>query len=249
MNRHVLMTMGAVVVAGLIGCETTKKVKSVNPGTSNQIGTAQALMIGAYQQQGTVAELPQYGNFGIGVTENLNGELIMLDGEIYQACVADELSTPAPNVGTPFMTMCHFTPDRTWPIANQISYADLEKLMDAQVVNPEHISAIKITGTFDTVRYRCLSLTQNYVPYNEAVKKEHVYENDNVKGTLVGFYFPPFFGDLNFKRYTFHFIQDDKRHGGHLMDCKLRNGQIEMMQLRDFFVKTGNVQPPTASIR
>ena len=250
MNKTFFMTMGAVLIAASLGCQPLpKKTEAVNPGTSNQIGTAHALMIGAYQKQATVAELPQYGNFGIGVAENLNGELIMLDGELYQASVGDELQKPESSLGIPFMTMCHFESERTWPITKTITYADLEKLMDAQVVNPEHVSAIKISGTFDTVRYRCLSLTQNYVPYTDAVKQEHIYENDNVKGTLVGFFFPPFFGDINFKRYTFHFIQDDVRHGGHLIDCKLRTGKIEMMQLRDLYVKTGDVQPPLASPR
>ncbi|QDU35540.1 Alpha-acetolactate decarboxylase precursor [Poriferisphaera corsica] len=243
-----LFTIATVVAVG-VGCETTSKVKTQKVGSVNQIGTAQALEIGAYQGQMTVAELQSYGDFGIGVAENLNGELIMLDGELYQSCVGDELTKPAPTVQTPFATVTHFSSQKSWPVSNTMTYSDFEKLLDDQVINPEHVNAIKFTGTFDTVRYRCLTLTQNYVPYDQAVKNEHVYENDNVKGTLVGFYYPPFMGELNFKRYTFHFIQDDARHGGHLVDAKLRTGKVEMMELPDMYIMTGNVKPPLVSPR
>ncbi|MCG8552951.1 MAG: acetolactate decarboxylase [Desulfobacterales bacterium] len=249
MKKYLSVTLVAALVAFSVGCETTKKVQTKKIGTANQVGTAHALMIGAYQGQMTIERLRSYGDLGLGVAENLNGELIILDGKMYQTSVNDELVAPKANSETPFATVVHFNPDKTWPIANPVTYADFEKMLDQQVVNPEIVAAFKITATFDTMRYSTLTLTQNYVPYDQALKNEHVYESDNVKGTLVGFYFPPFFGDVNFKGYTFYFIQDDTRHGGRMIDCKIREGKMEVMYNENVYLISGDIRPPSVSPR
>ncbi|MGB6152245.1 MAG: acetolactate decarboxylase, partial [Pricia sp.] len=41
-----------------------------------------------------------------------------------------------------------------------------------------------------------------------------------VSGTIVGFYCPDFIGNINVKGFHFHFISDDKKLGGHVMDFK-----------------------------
>ena len=50
-----------------------------------QISTLQALALGYSRSVVTVNELLQHGNIGLGTFEDVNGEMIVLDGECYRA--------------------------------------------------------------------------------------------------------------------------------------------------------------------
>jgi acetolactate decarboxylase len=45
-----------------------------------------------------------------------------------------------------------------------------------------------------------------------------------VTGTIVGFYLPVYFRGLNTAGYHFHFISDDRKIGGHVLDFTLPAG-------------------------
>ena len=47
-------------------------------------------------------------------------------------------------------------------------------------------------------------------------------------GTIVGFYFSDASKEINWPGYHLHFIDNDLRHGGHVLSFRLRQGRIEM---------------------
>jgi acetolactate decarboxylase len=61
----------------LVGCNSSPAV--------HQVSTLQALMQGAYEGQVPCRDLPRFGTLGIGTFEDSDGELILLDGQVYQA--------------------------------------------------------------------------------------------------------------------------------------------------------------------
>jgi acetolactate decarboxylase len=60
----------------------------------------------------------------------------------------------------------------------------------------------------------------------------HQFERElgPIDGTIVGFWSPPYASGLEVAGYHFHFLTDDRRAGGHVLDCaghELR-AQIQM---------------------
>jgi acetolactate decarboxylase len=47
---------------------------------------------------------------------------------------------------------------------------------------------------------------------------------------MIGFYCPSFIGDINAAGYHFHFISEDKKLGGHVMELKATNALTIAMQ-------------------
>ena len=50
------------------------------------------------------------------------------------------------------------------------------------------------------------------------------FTEKNIKGTLVGLYCPSYMGELNSVGWHFHFISDDKKKGGHILELNLKDG-------------------------
>ena len=57
----------------------------VNCETMYQVATLQSLMVGNYDGFVSVGELRKHGDIGVGTFERIDGEMIVLDGTVYQA--------------------------------------------------------------------------------------------------------------------------------------------------------------------
>ena len=73
-----------------------------------QYSTMAALMGGAFSGTTTIEKLLEYGDFGIGTFEGVDGEMIILDGKVYKTD-SDGFSTLQPKEATsPFQTLLSF---------------------------------------------------------------------------------------------------------------------------------------------
>jgi acetolactate decarboxylase len=70
---------GAAVYTGLV-----KHTAANTPerDTLNQVSTIDALIQGVYDGDVTVGDLKKHGDFGIGTFDKLDGEMIVLDGQV-----------------------------------------------------------------------------------------------------------------------------------------------------------------------
>jgi acetolactate decarboxylase len=48
------------------------------------------------------------------------------------------------------------------------------------------------------------------------------------KGTIIGFKIPAYSGSINVHDYHFHFLTQDKKAGGHLLECSVKDATIEL---------------------
>ena len=58
-----------------------------------------------------------------------------------------------------------------------------------------------------------------------------------MRGNLVGFRFPDYAQGLNVAGYHFHFITADRSAGGHVLECRLTNGQLRIDREGDLRVE------------
>jgi len=170
----------------------------------------------------TVKELKQKGNHGIGTFNQLNGEMVITDGIVYQILSDGTIRQPSDLELIPFTVAAFYDEDFKQDIYNITSFKDLEARL-IQMASLNNIgAAIRIQGKFDYIRYG--GADKQLKPYkntlSDALKNRPIEEKENVKGTLVGFWYPEYFGVMNVLGLHLHFISDTKDFGGHLLDLK-----------------------------
>lgn len=163
--------------------------------------------------------LSRKGNFGIGTFNGLDGEMIAVDGVFYQIKQDGKAYQVSDSAQTPFATMIHFAPDKTLKLPKDLSYEDLQQFLMKEAVPGNHFQAIRIEGKFKHLTVRSVP-KQNH-PYQtlaEITKSDMVtFEHKDIEGTLVGFWFPEYMEQLNVPGYHFHFIDKDRKLGGHVL--------------------------------
>lgn len=194
-----------------------------------QTSTMSALLDGVYDGDITIEELLRHGDFGLGTFNRLDGEMVVLDGECYRLR-ADGCATVADRADrTPFAEVNHFTPSTTLTVDAPTSRAHVLALIDDTVDSPNLIYAIRVTGTFSTVRTRTVKAqTPPYPPLTEASDGQAVKTFEQVDGVLVGFRTPEFEQGISVAGYHLHFLDADRSSGGHVLDFTLDAGHIEI---------------------
>jgi acetolactate decarboxylase len=200
-----------------------------------QVSTINALLGGVYQGSKTFGDLKKHGDFGIGTFDELDGEMLALEGEFYRVRADGRAYKVKDDASTPFASVVFFESDNTFHINESITYKNLLIKLDESLPSENLFYAVKIRGTFKNVKTR--SVPKQGKPYQalvEVVKNQPVFEFENVEGTLVGFRCPPFSTGVNVPGYHFHFITDDRSAGGHVLDCTLETVLVEIDNKNEF---------------
>ncbi len=201
-----------------------------------QTSTIDALLAGAYDGQMTCRQLLTYGNFGIGCFDKLDGEMIIIDGKVYQIKADGKVYCPALSTKTPFAAVCSFQPDIQFPIQSA-DFKTAESIVNEKVPNQNIFLAVEISGEFKHIKVRSVPAQQKpYPPLAEVAKYQPVFEMNDIKGTIVGFRTPPFAKGLNIAGCHFHFISDDFTFGGHILDFELAGGESKIDKCNKFLL-------------
>lgn len=187
-----------------------------------QTSTLEALLDGAYEGDLTVGDVLRHGDLGIGTLDQLDGELVILDGEAWVAR-DDESVEPVPaETGTPFAVVCHFEEGRQ----ADLRAADFEALTAAiDDAAPDHgrIVAVRVDGAFSHLRVRSVSRQdQPYPPLREVTADQHEWTLADRHGTVVGFRFPDTTEGVEVPGWHLHFLSDDRTAGGHVMELAVQ---------------------------
>jgi acetolactate decarboxylase len=199
-----------------------------------QTSTINALMTGVYDGDTNFKELKAHGNFGLGTLNNLDGEMIGLDGKFYQI-KSDGVAYLIPDaMKTPFATVTFFKSDQLINLAGKLNYQQMQLSLDRKLPSKNYPYAIRIQGTFPYLKVRSVpKQTPPYRPLVEVVKNQSIFELKNVKGTLVGFRTPTYMQGVNVSGYHLHFLTENRKTGGHLLDGQFQNAQVEIDQMSD----------------
>jgi acetolactate decarboxylase len=215
-----------VVLAVLLlaGCSARLPSHSVT-----QTSTIDALLAGVYDGEMTCGELLRYGDLGIGTFDRLDGEMVVLDGKIYQVRADGGVYQPPLDLKTPFASVTRFRADRVIFLTQDLDYPHLKELLDAQLPDPHLFYAFRIKGHFATMRTRSVPAQQKpYPPLAEVTKNQPEFEMTDISGTIVGFRCPVFVKGINVPGYHLHFLSDDHRKGGHILAFELTEGSAEI---------------------
>lgn len=214
--RNTLL-FGLILSLTHLSCEK----ESVTADSIAQVSRLDTLAIGQYDGLITYEKLGTYGDFGLGTFDKLDGEMIYLDNVFYQVRDDGKAYPVGDSATTPFANITYFEIDQSEFLEDTLNFAQLQTYLDALITDKSGYYAIKIEGQFKMVKTR--SVHEQDVPYpplSEVVQNQVTFEFENISGTMVGFRFPDEVGSANVQGYHFHFLTNDKQHGGHLLDCQ-----------------------------
>lgn len=228
MMRRATWILGAVLWAVVLaGC-----VAAPSKGIT-QVSTIDALLAGVYDGQMSLATLREYGDFGLGTFEGLDGEMVLLDGTFYKIRADGRVYRPALSERTPFACVTTFVADHKETLAQPTNLQELEARIDAAAPQQNRFCAFMVRGEFRSVRARSVAAQKPpYPPLAEVTKTQAVFVLKNVRGTLVGFRSPAWAKGVNVPGYHLHFLADDLSCGGHVLDLELTQGALQTETLR-----------------
>ena len=194
-----------------------------------QVSTIDALMQGVFDGFYSFNDLEAQGDFGIGTFDALDGEMVALDGDYYQV-KADGVAYPVQgNMTAPFAAVTRFEVDQTAALENAANFTELARQIDQYLPSRNAFYALRIDGTFPYVQTR--SVPRQEEPYPrlaDAVKNQSVFDFTNVTGSVVGIWAPEFAKGLNVPGYHLHFITEDRKAGGHILDIQVANATAQV---------------------
>ncbi len=221
---NAILTLGAAaLLAFAAGCAAPRN-------TVTQISTIDALLAGVYDGQIPCRKLSQYGDFGIGTFDRLDGELVLLDGRVFRV-KADGKAYPAEATATtPFASVVRFQPQITHAIASGTTFSGLQEQVNALATNRNVLCAVRVKGTFRSVKTRSVpAQTKPYPPLVEVTRNQPVFDRANLEGTLLGFRLPDYVKGINVPGFHLHFLSADHEAGGHALDFVIDGGTIELV--------------------
>jgi acetolactate decarboxylase len=197
-----------------------------------QVSTSGALVQGVYERAVSANLLLQHGDFGLGTFENLDGEMVVLEGAVYQVRSDGTVRKIVTDVGTPFAVVLPFAADQDEQIADSTTFRNLTEYCDRCRDSNNLFYAFRVDGHFHHVRTRAMQATT--APLAQAAAVQPEFDFTELAGTLVGLWAPSFSSALNVAGYHFHFLSADRTKGGHLLDCSGSNLRIRVERLNDF---------------
>lgn len=192
-----------------------------------------ALMDGVASSGTPISTILENGDHGLGTFVNMNGEMIVLDGEVYQMKADGSIvyiASPSTTI-TPFACVTRFDPTRRFKASlHGIDLKEeINRLLDEYFPKGRnHILAFRMEGAFATVRVRTAG---GQIKPGESmmavVERQTTYTFENVRGTMIGFRSPEWVTGLNVVGHHLHFISDDRKRGGHVLGLET-SGEVEV---------------------
>ena len=108
----ILFMLVCITVCGCGAVSTESDEPSQNAVASEdvlyQVSTLDALMQGVYDGEVSLDQLTGHGDFGIGTFDGLDGEMVVLDGQVYQVPADGQVLQMDAAILTPFAMVTYF---------------------------------------------------------------------------------------------------------------------------------------------
>src|SRR3954447_4885629 len=209
--------------------------------TLYQISTSSALVEGVYSGSVCSSVLLEHGDFGLGTFEGLDGEMVILDSQIYQ--VADRVRHRTDDFLVPFASITHFRARSSFEIDNVASLKGIELACDQQRISDNLFYALRLDGIFETIHTRAVHAVPKNTRLLDAAKTQSEFHFNDIEGTFVGFWSPRYSSSFTVPGYHLHFISKDRTKGGHLLDCRARKLKAGIQVLSEFDVRLPDSGP------
>lgn len=198
-----------------------------------QHGTLANLVPGLFGGTLSIHDLLQHGDTGIGTLSGLDGELIILNGTVFQVNAKGDVRVVDGSEMVPFANVHHadFTPVGELTAVND---AALRERLAQQLISLNVFSSVKLTGTFANVTTRAVAGQKRPYPTLKATAEaQSVFTQAEMHGTIIGYYSPKLFAGVAAPGFHLHFLSDDHQFGGHLLHADVTQANLEIQAFED----------------
>jgi acetolactate decarboxylase len=208
-----------------------------------QISTSTALVEGVDKGAVSSRTLLEHGDFGLGTFENLDGEMVVVDGAIYQVRGDGNVMHRQDVFQIPFAVVTRFRGEKNFEVGVINCLKDLELACDLQRESDNLFYGLKVEGHFKTVHARAVSGMAPGTRLVDAAKNQNEFHFDNIDGTLVCIWSPSYSSSFNVPGYHFHFISKDHTKGGHVLECSAKGLRVGLQMLCEYDVRLPDTGP------
>ena len=201
-----------------------------------QVSTLQALALGYTRSVVTAAELLEHGDTGLGTFEDVDGEMIVVDGICYQAKQNGEIIRAEASVGVPFAVVGFPENGRRLKIEDKPNVDAIKTDLTLRIeewfgLNSIHIA--RIDGFFDVIHARAgAAYRSQHVSLKEILSKtQKDFCFEKLDGTLVCVYYPDYMDGINATGWHLHFVSKDRKLGGHVFEASLCTGECLLQKI------------------
>ncbi|MBQ6782361.1 MAG: acetolactate decarboxylase [Treponema sp.] len=198
-----------------------------------QVSTLQSLALGYTRAVITVDELMKHGEAGLGTFEDVNGEMIAIGGKCFRAMEDGTVEQAADDRGVPFAAVAYMDGCREFELSGDYDMKSLKDELNNRIeedfgLNSMHI--IQINGTFEKIYARSEA---PYRSHHVTLKKmlettQKSFEFCQIKGSLVGVYYPDYMDGINAAGWHLHFVNDERNKGGHVYEIQMTRGKVRL---------------------
>ncbi|MBR3226788.1 MAG: acetolactate decarboxylase [Atopobiaceae bacterium] len=194
-----------------------------------QVSTLQALALGYTRAVVSAEELLLKGDTGLGTFEGVDGEMIVMEGRCYRADQDGRVSVVAPTTGVPFAAVARLYGEQRFDLGRMPDIESVRSELTRKIeerfgLNSMHV--VRIDGEFEKVDARSESpYKSHHVTLKEILgETQRAFVFKNIRGSLVGVYFPDYMDGINMPGWHLHFLSEDRTKGGHVFDVSVRLG-------------------------
>ena len=170
----------------------------------------------------------------------MRGELVHLNGTTYQQKGDGSVSTASPDMILPFVMVTNFAPTHFYEDVQIPRKGALDGLLLEAFPHCDQLFvSYRLTGQFKYIKARAVH-GQEYEgqPLAEVGEKQAVFEFREIPGTVVGFRSPMSWQGLSVAGQHLHFISDDRKKGGHILELATEKGvKVEAALVKDLQVE------------
>ena len=143
-----------------------------------------------------------------------------------------------PDRSTPFAIVTKFEQDGELPCPRVGSLSELQAWLDTALPQKNSFLAIRVDGRLDSITVRSVHRqAPPFRPLAEVAKSQSVWTHPEMSGTFVAVRCPAWVAGLNVPGYHWHFLSDDHKVGGHVLDCRIREGRVRYVVCCDWLIK------------
>jgi acetolactate decarboxylase len=201
-----------------------------------QVSTSAALVEGIYQGAVRVSRLLQHGDFGLGTFIDLDGEMVVLDGVCYQVSPTGAIAPVEGERLIPYAVVTRFSSTSRKTHQRIPTFDDLVHACDQFRGSNNVFYAFRVNGMFNAVKTRVMKPVSEGTLLKTAASLQQEFHFENLRGTLVGLWSPAFAASFSVPGYHFHFLSEDRQHGGHVLDCRASDVEIDTCAITEMHV-------------
>jgi alpha-acetolactate decarboxylase len=168
----------------------------------------------------------------------LNGEIIIVDKEVYHFLPNGKLRKVEPTDIIPFAMITRFEPTLAkHPQSLNMSTIsnELSPLLPAC---QNSFLSIRVDAMFTRVTFRVIPVqSKARESLSELAKRQELHHATHSRGTLIGFWSPGFTSGFSVAGFHLHFLSEDRAQGGHVMEFDAENVILRAAAINAYHVE------------